>query len=134
MRLSTLALIAPLAIFAACSSKSSNTITGNDTTSTRPPNPPPNAVTVTIHDNLFTPDSVNLAKGGSVTWVNGAAAAHAVVCDSASGMTCNSGSLAAADAAAGVPPGRFTLMFNTTGRFVYHDAARASMAGVVIVQ
>ncbi len=133
MRFKTLALIAPLAIFAACSSKSSN-VTGNDTTSTKPPNPPPNAVTVTISDFMFTPQTVTVAKGGVVTWVNQGPSTHAVVADTTAGMHFNSGQIVGGNAATGATPGRFSVTFTTTGTFPYKDPGHPGMTGSVVVQ
>ncbi len=134
MRFKTLALIAPLAIFAACSSKSSSSVTGNDTTSTKPPNPPPNAVTVTISDFQFTPQTVTVAKGGVVTWVNQGPSTHSVVADTTAGMHFASGQIVGANASTGATAGRFSVTFNNTGTFPYRDPGHPGMTGSVVVQ
>ncbi len=134
MRFKTLALIAPLAIFAACSSKSSNSVTGTDTTSTKPPNPPPSAATVTISDFQFTPATVNISKGGTVTWVNQGPSTHTVAADSGSSMTFNSGQIVAGNAATGATPGRFSVTFTASGTFGYRDPGHPGMSGRVVVQ
>ncbi len=134
MRCKLFALIAPLAIVAACSSKSSNSVTGTDSTTTGSPNPPPNAVTVTIRDFMFTPTTATVAAGGKVTWVNQGPSVHSVVADSASGMTFHSGQIAAGNTATGATAGTFTVTFPTAGTFHYSDPSSPGMKGSVVVR
>ncbi len=133
MRIKLLALIAPLAIVAACSSKSSN-VTGTDTTGTHTPNPPANAVTVTIRDFNFTPQTATVAMGGKVTWVNQGPSVHEVVADSVSGMTFHSGQIAAGNTATGATAGTFSVTFPNKGTFTYSDPSSPGMKGSVVVR
>src|SRR5512142_3124784 len=133
MRFKHLALIAPLAIFAACSSKSSG-VTGTDTTSTRPPNPAPNTATVTISDFKFTPQTVTVARGGKVTWINVGPGVHSVASDSGQAVVINSGQIVPGNTATGATPGKFTFTFADTGVVRYRDPGTAGMTGTVIVR
>lgn len=135
MRLTTLAVLAPIALFAACSSSSKSNVVGNDTTSTNPPNPPGNAASVTIADFMYTPSSVTIAKGGSVTWINNGPSIHTVVSDSTAGSTTfNSGQIIAGNSATGAAAGTFTVTFPTAGTYAYHCAIHPYMKGTVVVR
>ncbi len=116
-----LALIAALAVAAACG-KSYTTATTYNPPNT--PNPPPSgAKSVTISDFAFTPASITIAKGSSVTWTNNGPSTHTVTAGDGS---FNSGNLPSG--------GKFSHTFSTTGTFAYHCAIHPQMTGSVVVQ
>jgi plastocyanin len=79
-------------------------------------------VTVTIPGFLFSPDSVNILVGDTVTWTN----THSVPHTSTSNTGIwNSGTLTQGQS--------FTFVFSTVGHFPYHCAIHVSMTGVVVV-
>jgi plastocyanin len=75
---------------------------------------------VDIKNFAFTPGSITIAPGDSVTWTNSDGTTHTVT-----GSGWGSGSLA--DGAT------YTHKFNTTGDFAYHCSIHLSMTGVVHV-
>ena len=75
---------------------------------------------VDIRNSAFTPGSITIAPGDSVTWTNSDGITHTVT-----GSGWASGNLA--DGAA------YTHQFNTTGNFTYHCSIHPSMTGVVHV-
>lgn len=77
---------------------------------------------VNIKDMAFTPDSITVAKGTKVTWVNNDGAAHTVTADDGS---FNSGNLTNSKS--------FSQTFNTPGTYKYHCTLHSGMTGVVIV-
>ncbi len=116
-----LALIAALAFAAACG-KSYTTGTTYNPPNT--PNPPPSgAKAVTISDFAFTPASITVAKGSSVTWTNNGPSTHTVT---AGDSSFNSGNVAAG--------GKFTHTFSASGTFAYHCTIHPQMTGSVTVQ
>ena len=70
----------------------------------------------------FTPSSVTVTVGGTVTWTNGDGVNHTATADDGSWDTSTiaSGSTA-------------SMTFNTVGTFPYHCAIHASMHGTVVV-
>ncbi len=84
------------------------------------------ATAVSIFDNFYQPDSVTIAKGGSVRWTNHGALDHRVVSDS-------SGLFASPTIA---PNTWFQQRFDSAGTFRYHCGVDTSHVetGVVIVQ
>ena len=82
-------------------------------------NPPPSAATVDVSNNVYTPSSVTVAKGGTVTW-NWSAGPHTVTFsdqDSGSKST-----------------GSFARTFPNTGAFTYSCTLHPTMTGSVTVQ
>jgi len=79
---------------------------------------------VTIKDMAFSPASITVKKGTTVTWTNNDAIAHTVTeTDGQTGP--NSGDLA---------PGKtYTFTYNTAGTFKYHCSIHPSMTGTVTV-
>jgi len=70
----------------------------------------------------FSPVTLAVTKGTTVTWTNTGDAPHTVTAD---GGLFGSGTLAGGDT--------FSHLFTTTGTFAYHCAIHASMTGTVIV-
>lgn len=89
-----------------------------DAGSTRPADAPP---TVEIGGFAFSPATIEIELGDSVTWTNLDAAAHTVV-----GTGIDSGDLAQG--------ATFTKTFETAGTYDYHCSLHPSMTGVVVVK
>lgn len=77
---------------------------------------------VDIKDMAFTPDSITVKAGSTVTWTNNDGAAHNVTADNNS---FSSGTLTAGKT--------FSQTFNTAGTFKYKCTIHPNMTGVVIV-
>lgn len=75
---------------------------------------------VEIKNFAFTPGSITIAPGDSVTWTNNDGTTHTVT-----GTGWASGNLANG--------ATFTHKFNTTGNFTYHCSIHPTMTGVVHV-
>jgi plastocyanin len=80
------------------------------------------AVTVTMTDNRFTPGTIHVQRGGTVSWRNTSQMSHTV-----SGKGFDSGTLA--------PGATFSHTFEQAGTFAYHCKPHqaAGMVGTVIV-
>lgn len=79
--------------------------------------------TVSIKSFSFTPASITIAVGDSITWTNNDSAGHTVTADDGSfdsGRLSNGAS--------------FTQAFATAGTFTYHCAIHSSMKATVVVQ
>ena len=100
-----------------------------------PPPPPPPANTVRVTNNSFTPGSITVAKGATVTW-------DWDTCSGGdpygAGETCVSHSVVMDDGTASSATqskGSYAQQFNTAGTYAYHCAVHgASMSGKVVVQ
>jgi plastocyanin len=127
-----IALSAATALIAACGGSSSG---GNLSTgpNTPPPPPPPPSNSVTLANQLFSPSTLSVTKGTTVTWVwndcgggggygTGTCVQHSVVFD---------------DGTSGSPlqdTGTFTRTFGTAGTFSYHCGVHGSaMTGKIVV-
>ncbi len=77
---------------------------------------------VAIASFAFSPNSITIAPGDTVTWTNNDGTTHTV--------TGNNGSWGSANLANGQT---FTHQFNETGDFAYHCSIHTSMTGVVHV-
>lgn len=78
---------------------------------------------VSIEDFAFTPDTVQIHAGDSVTWTNNDAVTHTVTSDDAA---FDSGNIA--------PGETFALDFQTAGTYTYHCDIHTSMTGTVTVE
>ena len=78
---------------------------------------------VAVANFAYTPNSLNAAVGGTVTWANGDPAPHSVTFDSGPDcLTMDTG-------------GTITATFNAAGSFPYHCSIHpTSMKGTVVVQ
>ena len=92
--------------------------------STTPAPPPPRSVTVTIADGKFDPRQVEVAVGGSVTWVNDDETPHRLA--STTPNVIESPLIGKA--------GAYTQGFATPGEFRYYCTIHNSMKGVVVVR
>ena len=77
---------------------------------------------VGISDFAFSPNSITIAPGDTVTWTNSDGTTHTV--------TGNNGSWGSGNLANG---GTYTHQFNETGDFAYHCSIHSSMTGAVHV-
>ncbi len=78
---------------------------------------------VTIKDFAFSPATLTVAVGDTVTWTNEDSATHTVTADDGS---FDSGDLAQGDT--------FTQTFDTAGTYAYHCAMHPSMVAEIVVQ
>jgi plastocyanin len=109
------------------------TPTGTTPTPAGPPNPAspagassnPGGVqnAVTISGFAFSPASITVPVGTTVTWTNKDAAPHTITSDD--GTTFDSGNLANG--------ATYSFTFTKAGTFAYHCAIHSSMKGTVIV-
>lgn len=125
----TVALIALFALSAFALVACSSGTTGTTGTSTSPPATSGGGTTsggtatdVAIKGFAFSPDSVDIAVGDSVTWTNDDSATHTVTGDGG----IDSKNLAQGDS--------YTKTFDTAGTFSYHCSIHPSMTGTVIVK
>lgn len=77
---------------------------------------------VSITSSAFSPASLTVTNGSTVTWTNDDNMVHSVT---TSEGTLNSGDIA--------PGSSFTKTFTTTGTYNYYDAHNTNMKGVLIV-
>jgi plastocyanin len=77
---------------------------------------------VSITNSAFSPASLTVGTGSTVTWTNNDNTVHAI--------TAADGSINSGDIAAG---SSYTKMFTTAGTYNYYDSRNASMTGVLIV-
>ena len=85
-------------------------------------NSSPSANTIAISSAGFSPASLTVATGSTVTWTNNDNMVHAV--------TTADGSINSGDIAAG---SSYSKTFTTAGTFNYFDAQNNNMKGVLIV-
>ena len=81
-------------------------------------------VTVTLSNFAFSPASLNIKVGDTVTWINKDAVMHTVVSDTAGIF--ESGNLA--------QNATFSYTFTSAGTFKYHCSIHPSMTGTIIVK
>jgi plastocyanin len=107
------------------SNQSTNPTSSSNPTSPNPTNPNPAASTdkVTIHDLAFSPTSITVKKGATVTWTNNDSTAHTVTSDSGSEL--NSDNLEQGES--------YSHTFNTVGTFAYHCSIHTNMTAKVTV-
>ena len=79
--------------------------------------------TVTLANFAFSPATLNIQVGTTVSWTNNDSTTHTVTSDSG---IFDSGNLA--------PNATFSYTFNTAGTFAYHCAIHTSMTGKVVVK
>jgi plastocyanin len=100
-----------------CTSYGPSSVTPTTTPIVSPGAPP-----VTIQNFAFTPASITVPKGTTVTWINQDSADHQIASD-AQGFTSSS-----------LPKGAsYSFKFDTPGTYPYHCSIHPSMKGTVIV-
>jgi plastocyanin len=122
LRRRALGVVAAVAVVAALAPACA----GSDSNSSSPTTvgPPPRSVTVRIADGAFDPRRVEVAVGGSVTWVNDDVTSHLVV--SLTPNVIQSPLIGKA--------GSYTRSFSTPGEYRYYCNIHNSMKGEVIVR
>lgn len=103
----------------------SNKYSTTNTTTTQPtPTNTPTANTVSIVNMSFSPSSLTVTAGTTVTWVNNDSVTHTVTeTDNQTGP--KSGNLA--------PGQSYTFTFSSAGTYQYHCSIHTSMTGSVTV-
>jgi amicyanin len=101
---------------------------------TPPPSTPPvtpgkGSTSVSIASMAFSPATLTVSVGSTVTWSNNDAVAHTVTSDD--GLF-DSGSISSGDAYTG--GGTYSYTFATAGTFNYHCTFHTMMTGKIIVQ
>jgi amicyanin len=91
-------------------------VTDNDATATEE---------VEIEDMAFSPASITVKKGTTVTWTNRDAVQHTVTPDNPSTEFAASGMLSSDES--------YSVTFNTVGTYTYHCQPHPQMTGTVIV-
>lgn len=99
--------------------------TEDSTTATTPTTEPEATTTdeVEIEDFAYTPSTITVKKGTTVTWTNKDAMVHTVTSDSGSQM--DSGNMSEGDT--------YSVTFDEAGTFTYHCVPHPQMKGTVIV-
>ena len=123
-----LAMVLAVALFAAACGGSSGTSTtaGPATTggaSTTATSAAASGAQVVLKGFAFTPASVTIKAGESVTWTNQDGTTHTVTADKGE---FDSGSLGA--------DGTFTFKFDKAGTYPYHCSVHPNMTGTIVVQ
>jgi plastocyanin len=86
-------------------------------------NPPATANTINLSGSSFSPSTLTVKAGTTITWNNNDNIAHTVTADDKS---FDSGSLAAGKT--------FVKTFSTAGSFAYHCNFHSGMKGTIVVQ
>ncbi len=115
------ALIVALFIGALAGCSKSGSSYGMSSAPPPPPAPKPNVVNISGY--AFSPASMTVAKGTTVTWQNDDGVTHTA--------TSNSGSWDTGGIASGA---NATITFNTSGTFAYHCTIHPMMTGTIVVQ
>lgn len=133
MRLRLLFAMAATAGIAACGSGGTSYPTGSNGTGGNG-GMNGNTTGVTIVDYAFSPDTITVKAGSSVTWTNSGSVAHTSTSD---GGVWDSGQLSAPSGGGGYggasAGGSFSHTFSATGTFTYHCANHTYMTGAVVV-
>lgn len=106
-------------------------------------NTAPMTATVSYDGNTFTPKTVTIRKGGTVTWTNDSDSnmwvasaqhpSHSVYAGTTRQQHCPDASNTAFDQCAG-SAGNYSFTFEKEGTWNYHDHINASVFGTVIVE
>lgn len=116
-------IIAAMAILGAGCYASKTTTTNNTNTSSGTNTSTSAGPRVTMVNRSFSPSTLTVAKGTTVTWTNSDSLDHTVTGDTSGGPT--SGTLSTG--------GTYSFTFNTAGTFTYHCAPHPDMTGTVTV-
>ena len=122
---------------AACGGDSLSQPAAPPSTPTTPGTNPmsPAAEQVSIMEYAYSPQSVSIKVGTSVTWTNNGTLAHTATSD---GGAFNSGQIGAATGGGayggGTAPGSYTVTFSSAGTYAYHCANHPTqMSGTITV-
>ncbi|HKW40355.1 MAG TPA: plastocyanin/azurin family copper-binding protein [Gemmatimonadales bacterium] len=130
----TLSLILAAGLATACGGSSPTGTGGGGKPSGGTPGP-----SISATDYAFSPTSMTVQAGATVTWTNDGAVAHTATSDAADSLTWDSGSLAgsAPDPYGGRSPGgSYSVTFTKPGMYPYHCAFHGTthgMAGTITV-
>jgi len=118
------ALLASGVLSVACGSSNKSTSPTPQTTAeaTSTVGGAPQQASVTIKDFSFSPSTVTIAVGGTVTWTNNGSSAHTVTADD--------GSFDSGDLSQGKT---YSHTFDTAGTFAYHCSIHPNMKAEVVV-
>lgn len=97
---------------------------GTDSTSSSGENPPAVAATIHIADGKFEPRTIDIAVGGSVTWINDDVASHDLKFVAPNKL--HSGTIK--------PAATWTQTFTSAGTYDYYCDFHNSMKGSVVVR
>ena len=111
-----LLLFAP--VLAGCTGETTTDSGGDSSTST--PAVPANAVDITME---FSPSTLNVSVGDTVTWTNKHTMTHSATADNG---TFDSGNLA--------PGETYSFTFDTAGTYTYKCNIHSSMTGTIVVE
>jgi plastocyanin len=115
MHLNILLLLVSTIVISSCG-KSSGYNTG-----TNNPSPSPNAVSIV--NMSFSPASLTVTAGTTVTWTNNDGMTHTVTADD---VSFDSGNITAGS--------KFSKVFSTVGTYAYHCTIHPTMKGTIIVK
>ena len=98
----------------------------------------PSGPTVSIIEYQFTPDTLTVKAGSTVTWTNNGTVDHSVTSDSTSAVAFASAAIAppmgGGGYGGGTGPGSYRLTFHTAGTFSYHCSFHPTlMHGTIVV-
>nr|WP_320160555.1 cupredoxin family copper-binding protein [uncultured Methanoregula sp.] len=111
-------------LFAGCTSYSSTP--GPATTMAVTPAPATGANTIAIKNFAFSPATLTVKAGTTVTWTNADGTSHTVVSDAGAPSAFTSPSIANGAS--------FPFTFTQAGTYPYHCSIHPSMTGTIIVQ
>lgn len=106
-------------------SGSSNTTSVNEPSSNNTSSTPTATSNISIKDFAFSPVSITVKKGTTVTWTNNDSASHKIASDSGDSVSFGSDNLSNGQA--------FSFKFDQAGTFAYHCATHPSMKGTITV-
>jgi amicyanin len=106
------------------SSSGGNTLSGSSSSSGGTGLPQPSSYDIQIKNFAFTPATLTIKAGDTVTWTNKDSMAHTVTSDSGSEL----------DSSSLVQGASYSHTFNTPGEYDYHCAVHPSMTAKIIVQ
>lgn len=119
--------IISLVLLAGCGGYSSQPSTSSPPTSSAATSPvsvaSSNQAAVTISGFAFSPQTLTVAKGTTVTWTNNDSSTHSVTSDTG---VWDSGNLSTGKS--------FSFTFNQVGTFPYHCNIHSSMTAKIVVQ
>ena len=132
MRKKTLAIIVAIVvvilIIVVFATRHKSTSTQTTTSSSTSKTDTSNAVatnTVTLSNYMFSPATITVKAGTTVTWSNQDSVTHTVTSDDSSKVSFKSGNIKDGD--------NYTFTFDTAGTYTYHCTPHPYMHGTVIV-
>jgi plastocyanin len=93
-----------------------------------PPTPTPSSVSVMIKDSQFSPNSITIAKGTTITWTNSDSVQHTITRPLEGG-----GQAVGPDSGVLNPGDSYSYTYNAVGFFPYHCSIHPALQGMVEV-